>query len=223
MQQPKPTYGNYKGYEYQSTPTSVFVSRHFSRYYQSKRPTTALATSSIDPRLTLLPDPTALFNARRVLDVGCNEGWVTCEIGISGFLVCIFNARLCVTFSAQCFSPQHVTGVDIDPELIRMAWKRRRTVWSSQQPWSGVPEDKPKKQSKKRKRSNAEIDSLPHPLYDYFPLAMEHMFGPIDIPETPASGLRSQPIFPHNIIFRSADWVDQAIPEDKDAYDTVVA
>ena len=43
--------------------------------YYLKRPFTA------DPRLALLADD--LFTGRRVLDVGCNEGWVTCEIGVS--------------------------------------------------------------------------------------------------------------------------------------------
>ena len=42
------------------------------RYY-NKRPT------AHDPRLALLPR--SLFEGRCVLDVGCNEGLVTCEIG----------------------------------------------------------------------------------------------------------------------------------------------
>lgn len=42
------------------------------RYY-SKRP------SPQDPRLALLPGD--LFQDARVLDVGCNEGYVTCQIG----------------------------------------------------------------------------------------------------------------------------------------------
>lgn len=32
-----------------------------------------------DPRLSVIPD--SYFIGARVLDVGCNEGWVTCEIG----------------------------------------------------------------------------------------------------------------------------------------------
>lgn len=32
-----------------------------------------------DPRLALLPSD--FFSAAVVLDIGCNEGWVTCEIG----------------------------------------------------------------------------------------------------------------------------------------------
>ncbi len=36
-----------------------------------------------DPRLALLPAD--MFVGKRVLDVGCNEGYVTCEIGESRY------------------------------------------------------------------------------------------------------------------------------------------
>ncbi len=42
------------------------------RYYNKRPPTN-------DRRLALVPR--GLFNGKRVLDVGCNEGIVTCEIG----------------------------------------------------------------------------------------------------------------------------------------------
>lgn len=41
--------------------------------YYSKRPV------ANDPRLAILPKN--LFQGATVLDIGCNEGWVTCEIG----------------------------------------------------------------------------------------------------------------------------------------------
>lgn len=50
----------------------MFLGRELYRYY-SKRPFIQ------DPRLALLP--TEFFVGKRVLDIGCNEGWVTCEIG----------------------------------------------------------------------------------------------------------------------------------------------
>ena len=53
---------------------SMLANLMYQRYY-SKRP------SVKDPRLALLPPN--LFTDARVLDVGCNEGWVTCEIGKS--------------------------------------------------------------------------------------------------------------------------------------------
>jgi 7SK snRNA methylphosphate capping enzyme len=42
--------------------------------YYSKQP------GANDPRLAILPKE--LFVDARVLDVWCNEGWITCEIGI---------------------------------------------------------------------------------------------------------------------------------------------
>lgn len=45
-----------------------------TRYY-AKRPFVK------DPRLALLPPD--FFGDAVVLDIGCNEGWVTCEIGRS--------------------------------------------------------------------------------------------------------------------------------------------
>lgn len=157
--------------------------------------------------------------------------------------------------------------MDIDPELIRSAWKKRKAVWSLQQPRSsalvetkakleddsktfqyGGAENEStqkkdrttKEQSKKRRCAHVEHieDSEPQTcetalakcvvhsqaIYDYFPLAMEHMFGPIHIPDSSTDSYTSKSTtFPHNLTFRSADWVDQVIPEDKDMYDIVVA
>ncbi|GJJ10547.1 hypothetical protein Clacol_004774 [Clathrus columnatus] len=187
-------------------------------YYQSKRPTTA----TLDARLSLVFQGAvgdAFLNAKCILDVGCNEGWVTCEI-------------------AQRFNPQHITGVDIDPELVRSAWKRRRTVWSLQRPWSlplpssvnGVDISREKEISQLRKRrritqaeEQPQMDDKPDTNrfdFEYFPFAMEHMFGPILIPTYE----RNSPFtFPHNITFRTADWVSRDIPEDKEGYDIVLA
>jgi hypothetical protein len=65
-----PIYGNYHGFVF-----LLFSFNHINnivRYY-IKRPFVT------DERLALLP--LNLFQGARVLDVGCNEGWVTCEIG----------------------------------------------------------------------------------------------------------------------------------------------
>ncbi|KAF5389695.1 hypothetical protein D9757_006056 [Collybiopsis confluens] len=83
-----PTHGNYHGY---------YLKRPFVD----------------DPRLALLPKDT--FKDKKVLDIGCNEGWVTCEI-------------------AQNWGAHKVVGVDIDDLLVRAAWKRRQMVWSMQKP-----------------------------------------------------------------------------------------
>ncbi|EDR09258.1 uncharacterized protein LACBIDRAFT_248725 [Laccaria bicolor S238N-H82] len=149
-----PIYGNYHG-------------------YYSKRPTVN------DARLSALPE--ALFHGAIVLDIGCNEGWVTCEI-------------------AQSLGPHKVIGVDIDDTLVQAAWRRRRTVWSLQGP-------SPATTSTTRRRN-------------YFPLSCEHEFGSLPIPP---STIRGKHAFPHNVSFRTANWIRDEIPEDAEGYDVVVA
>jgi len=199
--------------------SSVPIHGNYHGYY-SKRP------SHRDPRLALLPQD--FFKGKRVLDVGCNEGWVTCEI-------------------AQTFGASEVVGVDIDDSLIRAAWRRRRTVWSLQAPpdvvASSAPShnaslgenghDRPKKRAKKQKEPPApEPDILD--VDGFFPASCEHMHGPLPIPnpsvqssddmsETarPAANPR---MFPFNVTFRTADWVQDDIPEDAAGpYDIILA
>ncbi|KAJ8472978.1 hypothetical protein ONZ45_g16473 [Pleurotus djamor] len=155
--------------------------------YYSKRP------SIRDPRLSLLP--AELLSGMRVLDVGCNEGLVTCEIAQSG-------------------GADHVIGVDIDDTLIRLAWKRRRTAWSCQRPES-VGIDKCIPVYKRRRVEND--TSLPP---DYFPQSFEHMFGALPIP---SAGPDEKHCFPHNLTFRTGDWVKEPIPEDAEGYNVVIA
>ncbi|KAF8503929.1 Bicoid-interacting protein 3-domain-containing protein [Gautieria morchelliformis] len=163
----QPVHGNYRG-------------------YYTKRPFVK------DPRLALLPSQ--FFSDAVVLDVGCNEGWVTCEI-------------------AQQWGAKKVIGVDIDPELIRAAWRRRLTVWSLQ-----TPEVPPHSYPPQKKRKRDDTPSV-H-LHSYFPQSMEHMFGPLPIP---GRTFDSQEKFPHNISFHTADWVEHGLPEDRSGYDIVIA
>ncbi|KAL1744145.1 Bicoid-interacting protein 3-domain-containing protein [Schizophyllum fasciatum] len=145
-----------------------------------------------DPRIALLPP--SLLTGATVLDVGCNEGWVTCEIG-------------------QKHGASRVVGVDIDESLVSAAWRHRRTTWSFQAPEN----DSTSVNNSLGKRKRA----FPAPrVADYFPASCEHLFGPIPVP--PAE-LRGRGIFPHNVSFRAADWVADAIPEDAEGYDVVLA
>ncbi|CAG8596213.1 10403_t:CDS:2, partial [Acaulospora colombiana] len=165
-----------------------------------------------DPRLLLLPPDT--FKGKRVLDIGCNEGWVTIDI-------------------AQRFSPAKIIGVDIDASLIGGAWKRRRFIWSLQNTSpsttdatspSGSEHDQSAR-SKKRKRmdsqntvsrdptsaffSNVELSPDRSDVFAYFPQSMEYMFGPLSMP--PPSSKNVTPEihhpFPHNVTFYTADWM----------------
>ena len=57
---------------------------------------------------------------------------------------------------------------------------------------------------------------------DYFPASFEHMFGPLPIPDVSVHGNAAE-VFPHNVSFRAADWVQSEIPEDAEGYDVVIA
>ncbi|KAF5318624.1 hypothetical protein D9619_010718 [Psilocybe cf. subviscida] len=183
-----PTYGNYRG-------------------YYNKRPFLS------DERLAVLPPST--FAGARVLDVGCNEGWVTCEI-------------------AQCHGADLVVGVDIDDALIQAAWKRKLSVWSTQGPSQVTspvtpisPTSIPEHRKRKANPSTEDLESNyrdplrnPPPPRNYFPLSCDHEFGTLPVPPSAHRGKTS---FPHNVSFRTADWTKTEIPEDAAGYDVVVA
>ncbi|PCH41477.1 Bin3-domain-containing protein [Wolfiporia cocos MD-104 SS10] len=186
----QPIFGNYRG-------------------YYTKRPFVT------DPRLAVLPS--SIFSGACVLDIGCNEGWVTCEI-------------------AQSKGAKKVVGVDIDDTLIRAAWKRRRYVWSLQEPVDDgeFPDDTPdgradEQPAPKKRRRDSDVSTLAgaehprRPRTDYFPASSEHMFGPLPIPPTEHGSGNVPELFPHNVTFRTADWVSNDIPEDMGGYDVVVA
>jgi 7SK snRNA methylphosphate capping enzyme len=125
---------------------------------------------------------------------------------------------------AQSWGAYKVVGVDIDDTLIRAAWRRRRTVWSLQEPYNPSPvaaaESEKHTTSNKRKRESSEGASRTIVRPEYFPISCEHIFGPLPIPP---SQNRGKCVFPHNLSFRSADWVTTEIPEDKEGYDVVLA
>ncbi len=119
--------------------------------------------------------------------------------------------------------------MDIDDTLVRAAWKRRRTVWSLQKPGAGdrsedgdEDEYEDAATSGKRKRSGRKqhgAASRASITDDYFPASCEHMFGPLPLPSSESS----PDTFPHNVVFRTADWVNKEIVEDAEGYDVILA
>ena len=106
-------------------------------------------------------------------------------------------------------------GVDIDGSLVDGAWKRRRVVWSAQGP--GLS----RAHSAKRKRvPGSDLADRSAPIPGYFPESLASTFGHLPIPP---STRETQEKFPHNLTFRTADWLNQGIPEDDTGYDVVVA
>ncbi|KAI0065825.1 Bin3-domain-containing protein [Artomyces pyxidatus] len=174
-----PTHGNYHNYH-----GRVYYNHHAGPH---------------DSRLALLP-PELLAGAR-VLDIGCNEGWVSCEV-------------------AQSWAARRVVGVDIDDVLVRMAWKRRRTLWSHQEPPRDAPPPDASSSKKRKRKQQEDVALAPVPRADYFPASCQHMFGPLPIPPVDVGGADA---FPHNVSFRCADWVNEVIPEDAGGYDVILA
>ena len=90
-------------------------------------------------------------------------------------------------------------------------------MWSLQAPvdTSKTSADHPKKR-KRESSSHLSPDGQPN----YFPTSCEHSFGHLPIP---AAQRRGTHIFPHNLSFRTANWLEHEIPEDKEGYDVVIA
>ncbi|KAJ2930978.1 hypothetical protein H1R20_g6114, partial [Candolleomyces eurysporus] len=146
---------------------------------------------------------------------------------------------------AQNWGAQKVVGVDLDESLIEGAWRRRRALWSTQGPSSpstsiSTPQELKAPSSElgvRRKRSRSKVDSdddSPSPAprrshnsnSNYFPASCEHEFGSLPIPPAnPSNPSRGKNVFPHNVTFVKADWVDEDIVEDKieGGWDVVVA
>jgi hypothetical protein len=120
--------------------------------------------------------------------------------------------------------------VDIDESLISLAWRRRRTAWSLQEPGDHLEDDASESAIseedaplKKRKRSEdktiSDSGKLRRPLPDFFPMSCEHEFGSLPVPP---SEIRGKYVFPHNLVFVTADWVNSAISDDIEGYDIVI-
>lgn len=128
---------------------------------------------------------------------------------------------------AQNHGAAFVVGVDIDDSLIQGAWRRRRSVWSMQGPSDNAhPEESdtlpPAKKRKTKPIEDKEKASVVSTtsLSGYFPASCEHELGPLPIPPSIKRGKTS---FPHNIAFRTADWVKTPIIDDIEGYNVVLA
>ncbi|KZO95038.1 Bin3-domain-containing protein [Calocera viscosa TUFC12733] len=159
---------------------------------------------SSDPRLALFPR--SFFRHKRVLDVGCNEGYVTCEL-------------------AQDWGAREVKGVDVDRELVRLAEGRMRMLWSLEQPAlhtapsHSLPEP-PDSESAAPQPTNGGSPDTSHRA-DYFPQCMPHIFGPLPLPPAPPS--QPPQTFPYNITFQALDWARASLsPSDSGKWDVIL-
>ncbi|BGP43040.1 hypothetical protein JCM10449v2_007055 [Rhodotorula kratochvilovae] len=136
------------------------------------------ASDAADERLALVP--AEWIKGKRVLDVGCNAGAVTVEM-------------------AQRAGAAKVTGVDIDPELVRAARKHADLAWSRQAPLSRLLEEAAHLSSSSSRSSSQAAPLLPLVLDEstspfvpssssYFPSSLARMFGFLPSPRS-APGL----------------------------------
>jgi 7SK snRNA methylphosphate capping enzyme len=104
---------------------------------------------------------------------------------------------------AQNWGARHVVGVDIDADLVSAAWHKRLSAWSLQ-----------------ASLDLAADNERPTARSDHFASTFESIHGPLPIPSaqtwTPGA-------FPHNLTFRTADWLNERIPDDDEGYDVVLA
>jgi hypothetical protein len=164
-----------------------------------------------------------------VLDIGCNEGWVTCEIGKRSNN--LLSHDLYYLFLGQRWHAKKVVGVDIDSGLIASAWKRRRQLWSSQavsisQLTSQQDEPPPRKRKRGPKQNVSAPELVPLELAHYFPASLAYSFGALPVPavdDNEDAPENNDHIFPHNVLFRTADWVTDGVLEDEDRYDVIIA
>lgn len=89
-----------------------------------------------------------------------------------------------------------MTGVDIDPDLVRKAQTHLAFVQSLREPTTGTA--------------------------DYFPVALPKEHGFVS-PLTSAHADGQKQAFPSNVRFVAADWVTDEIDADADGYDLVLA
>jgi 7SK snRNA methylphosphate capping enzyme len=93
-------------------------------------------------------------------------------------------------------------------------------VWSMQKPGESADNNAEERPAKRRRRSPARQPPLDDAARQYFPAALQHMLGPLPIPNSSTEGTAR---FPLNVTFRAADWANAGIPEDSEGWDVVIA
>lgn len=129
----------------------LFIYGNYNRYYGYRNP-----QCSQDLRLKCFNKE--WFQGKAVLDLGCNVGHVTLTI-------------------ARDFNPQVITGIDIDPSLIKAAKNNLRYYVQSQVSVPGT--------------SRTGRD---------FPMSFSVTSGPLAAPVVLSS--EEKPAFPHNVVFK---------------------
>lgn len=152
----------------------LFIYGNYNRYYGYRNP-----QCSQDLRLKCFNKE--WFQGKAVLDLGCNVGHVTLSI-------------------ARDFNPQVITGIDIDPSLIKAAKNNLRYYVQSQVSVPGT--------------SKKGMD---------FPMSFSVTSGPLAAPVV--LGNEEKPAFPHNVVFKQENYVPSSsdvLSKQRPTYDMIL-
>jgi 7SK snRNA methylphosphate capping enzyme len=130
----------------------------------------------VDSRLFYLKQE--WFQGKTILDIGCNAGLLTLDV-------------------AMLFEPATITGIDIDPSLIRKAKKTLKYRGSLVHPKLGT-EDR----------------------LEYFPQSCLEVFGPV--PRIVSDTGQASSLFPNNVYFQVGDWLSKELLS-QEKFDVILA
>ncbi|KAJ8331619.1 hypothetical protein QVD99_001884 [Batrachochytrium dendrobatidis] len=224
----------------------IFQFGNYSSYYGKRE-----SSSRLDYRLAAFEK--SWFEGLKVLDIGCNSGWMTISIGMA-------------------FQPALIEGVDIDPSLIKKSRARLAFCGSTcklpTELQGLVPHTDYAVDSNENAATKPSTDALIYD-FDYYPASCAISFGPLPIvyldpaDTSPFSHQKSfsdnqhklntmsdpsrtsidnsdrvdsnkhslanpsytnPTLFPFNVTFRAGDWLNEPPPpSDANRYHTILA
>ncbi|KAJ3090944.1 hypothetical protein HK102_002150 [Quaeritorhiza haematococci] len=190
-----------------SKPKPAFAFGNYDQYYGYRN----ASQSRIDPRLLLFQRQ--WFEGKRVLDVGCNAGFITINI-------------------AMLFRPRWIEGVDIDPGLVRKAQSylgfrysllgekgvknRRRAELEDGEEENSVV-DSHMDDVEVEDEGNEDDDDM-----EYFLISCPLSLGQMPIVQQTCVQVQKPSkscTFPFNVHFRCGDWVHEPQPPLDESFD----
>ncbi|KAJ1654744.1 hypothetical protein IWQ61_005371, partial [Dispira simplex] len=177
-----------------SKPLSSLIHGSYSNYYGYRHHGDATHGCALDPRLAMLEQD--WVTGKRVLDIGCNVGFVTTSLALN-------------------FQPFWVVGVDIDQNLIQKAKRHLNFVYSLQ---------RPRELSNSQPPVADMYFPISMPLlYGTIPVFHESQV-PTQYHQLPSTNNAETPLaFPSNVFFHAVDWIKDTPKSLPPTYDLILA